>query len=373
MTRILSLLIMLSFPLIAWSQDCILPKQAESYDLLFSQYIHRKCFGDVADSSDIKKQTDIAIENMQKTVVTSEDYRELRQQAAQALTALAGSLRDQQGAADNSWKARLDHVSQRLEQAAAETAVTERDIRVGDWKIENLTIFDGTYSVIEPLKQDCVSGYTHACQQAQQSAAAILRHSALASEVFGRLVKIVRLETKYADLKILDDKWTYYWKHGRSQYPWELLVNKLRFDRAHPDPNQFVGPPTDQIILLHFDAAVEYAKSRNDEGTEFNALALVEVVGYNRLSYGSDGKSGRSYGASIIAIVSPESGGKRFGWGAMLHANDKVSFGVARRDLGRGNDETVWLMSADLAKLLNLTSSEAQKSFRTLRTVGVDQ
>lgn len=366
MTRILSLLILLALPVVAWSQDCVLPKQAESYELLFSQYMHRKCFGGDADSSDIKKRTDAAIESMQKSVVTGEDYRALRQQAAQALTALAGSLRDQQTVTDDAWRERLSHISRRLEQAAAETAVAERDIRAGDWNVEDLTIFDGSYSIVEPLKQDCANGYTRECQQAQQFAAAILRHSALANEVLGRVVKTVRLETKYADLKILDDQWTYYWKHGRSQYPWELIVNKVRFDRAHPDPNQFAGPPSDQIILMHFDAAIEYAKPRNEDGTEFNAVALVEVIGYNRLSYAADGKAGRSYGASIIATVSPESGGNRFGWGVMLHATDKLSIGVARRDLGRGDDETVWLMSADLAKLFNLTSQEAQKKFRVV-------
>ncbi|TYT24954.1 hypothetical protein FZO89_00905 [Luteimonas viscosa] len=364
MTRVLFLLTLLVAPLLAWSQDCSLPKQAASYEVLFAQYQQQHCFGESADSSDVKRRMDEAIASMKGAVITADDSLALRLQAARALTDLSSSLLEQQDVANDDWRQRLTYVRQRLEQAAAETVVAERDIRAGDWKVDDLTIFDGSYSVVEPLMQDCAKGYTSACQQAQRSAADILRHATLANAVLGRLVQLVRLVPKYEDLKVLDDQWSYYWERGRSQYPWELWVNQRRFLRDHPDPNQFVGPPTSQIILLHLDAAMEYAKSHSGMGSELNAIALVEVIGYNRLSYAADGSSGRSFGGSIITTVSPESGGKRFGWGAMMHFTDRISLGVARRDLGRGEGETTWLLSADVGKLLNLTPEEEQKAFR---------
>ncbi|KAF1721701.1 hypothetical protein CSC75_05665 [Pseudoxanthomonas wuyuanensis] len=130
--------------------------------------------------------------------------------------------------------------------------------------------------------------------------------------------------------------------------------------------NCFASPPNGQIILFHLDAAPEYAGSRNDEGSEFNAVALVEVIGYKWLKYAGDGSSGRTYGGSLIATVSPESSGKRVGWGAMVHLTEKFSVGIARRDLGRDGDETTWLVSADLGKLLDMTSLQERLDFRKL-------
>jgi hypothetical protein len=368
MARILFLIVMMALSPMASGQDCTLPAEKGIYHS-YAQLLQRRqqdhCFGESADRSDIARRTNEAIATLKGPAVSAQDYRTLRANASRALSAIDGSLGDDEASAIDAWRQYVGVVRARLAATTAEVALPEGGIPATEWTADaNLALFEGVVPISEQVERDCSAGYVVTCQAAQLSAAAILRHAALANEVLATLVSILRVQKMYEELRILDDQWTFYFEHGRSQYPWELWANSANFKR-HIDDDRFAPPPNHQLILMHLGAGLEYAESTGSEGSEFNAVALVELIGYNRLVYPTEGRAGRSYGASIIATVSPESDGNRIGWGAMIHFTEKLSLGVARRDLGRDGDETTWLLSADLGRMFGTTSEADRAEFRT--------
>ena len=368
-----------------WARDCELPRpkgDSPTYTQILVIQQADACFGGERDHSPIVSRTResiASITKLQESALTADAYLVLRMEAANILTMLGDSLATERSGAEDAWQRRMDTTIERLEVAANRMASPGDDaFNAEEWKADaSLAIFDGQLKLSEPLEDSCVSGYTDKCKMAQRSAAEILRHAELASNVLSEAVRIVSVIPKYRDLKVLDDQWTYYFEHGHSQYPWELMLNQARFSRSakcegssfgsdatQASANCFARPPNDQIIFLHLDAAPEYAGSRGDSGSQVNAVALIELLGYMRLNYARGGGGRRVYGGSIIATVSPETAGKRFGWGIMIHATEKISVGIARRDLGRGRDENTWLVSADLGKLLDMTSVRDRLDFR---------
>jgi hypothetical protein len=107
---------------------------------------------------------------------------------------------------------------------------------------------------------------------------------------------------------------------------------------------------------------VEYVHGATTQD-DLHAVAIVELVGYNRLWRRGSIMRSLPLGISAIATVSLDGSGRRLGWGALLHVKNRFSIGVAWRDLGAGR-HTTWLVSADLGALFLHTSQQLRQQFR---------
>jgi hypothetical protein len=173
-----------------------------------------------------------------------------------------------------------------------------------------------------------------------------------------------RLRSSLKTLDALDAAWNHYFFKTRSQYIWELALNSSRFN-ARDDV--FAAPPSDQIILAHPGVAFEYVGGGAHNDKAYEALVFAELVGYNRFRWspGADGRASQlpPLGASIVATYSPDNDGNHVGYGVMVHAYNTLSLGVTRRDTGAG-DETTWLLSLDLMRLVLNPTPEKMAEFR---------
>lgn len=177
-----------------------------------------------------------------------------------------------------------------------------------------------------------------ACPQTYRRSVTILTLSALYRRSLAELLEDDR-ERFLAGLATLDARWETYFTQARSQYPWELAVNSIRFRRS----SVLVGPPSDQVILLHPSLALELVDG--GDGEEFQDAVVLELAGYHRWSW---------KGAAIkrplgIAAVASWRGGAadEVGWGAIAHLPRSWSLGAVYRSA----DDLTLLVSADLAKL----------------------
>jgi hypothetical protein len=110
---------------------------------------------------------------------------------------------------------------------------------------------------------------------------------------------------------------------------------------------------------------MEYVSGGAGNQDAYNAVAVVEIIGYNRFVWGQgDDSKRRPFGASLVAAYSGDGQGDRTGYGVMLHVNNKWSIGAIQRDTGFG-DETTWLISGDLMKTFLGKSAELRQKFRS--------
>jgi hypothetical protein len=196
---------------------------------------------------------------------------------------------------------------------------------------------------------------------------------------------IPRLTAEYVKL---DSQWDYYFTGARSQYIWELALNSRLYDKKllsrckkekgsdlmnwelekfckDRSDVQLSTPPTEQWILLHPSAALEYTSADDGGNSSTRAVAIVEIIGYNKFAHKDGMPLKWPIGISVISTISLDNNGDRFGYGAMLHLKNNFSIGVARRKFG-GKKETTWLLSADLGKLITKATAEAQEKFKFL-------
>jgi len=158
-----------------------------------------------------------------------------------------------------------------------------------------------------------------------------------------------------------DARWRSYFADARSQYPWELFINS-RVYASGPRRGQGVGgPPDSQLIVLHPDIAMQYVRSA-DSGDRFKPALLLEVVGYNRWSWGTDNKPQNAWGASVVRTYADTSSVKSSGWGLAIHRNSKYTLTLAS---GGGNAAV--LLSIDLAGSVTSASEAWRDEFRVGR------
>jgi hypothetical protein len=180
-----------------------------------------------------------------------------------------------------------------------------------------------------------------------------------------------RLKSARKQLALLDTEWDDYFFRTHSQYIWELFLNERRHrgERASDRGNDlFARPPRDQIILLHPNAAYEYVGGGTRNDKSYRPIVFVEVLGYSRFGWDEDMKNGTAtfrpgFGASLVATYTPDNTGSHLGYGFIVHAYNKYSLGVTRRDTGAGKDTSV-LLSVDLMRFLLKPSDALMKSFR---------
>lgn len=352
------------------------------------------CFGGEEDDAAVTKKLRESIDGLDKLSTDQE------------LVRVGGGILDDINTAllvakDRSWV----EMKPFYDQLVAEVRAAARRLRDHGEKNAEMWEFESGSKSFPGLHIDPGSAYSGACpsteervaveppvhcEDAYDSLGGLVRYARLTQATLRRLV--VRGEDFVAELEraaVVDRKWDAYFEQGRSQYIWELGLNSWRFKRklkaqcgkayekeAKPgeDEQEFCErytaarlpePPATQWILFHPNAAVEIADDGRGDATSFGAVAVVELVGYNRLEWRDDSVVSWPLGVSIIATISPESRGQTLGWGGMIHINNTYSIGFARRDLGSGA-ETTWLVSVDLSELFLETQQKARRTFRRL-------
>ena len=349
-----------------------------------------RCFGGDNDSSEISKQLLKDIDALDKYDTDAA----LSEAAAKLINTIESALLAEQANAPDNMKQLFHKMRQRIAAAAADLR-TRNERKAEYWRLDQdeysfpeLGIeLDPMFSEACPVSsKDARSKTMDQCKSVYQAARGLVRYSNLTGATVLAVVKKTAILPEQEKVAALDKQW----EEGRSQYIWELALNSYLFDRQigkqcekdyansaisgeskadyckRYQASRLPPPPKGQWILLHPNAAVEFADNGKTGGNEFNAVAVVDLIGYNRLDWGNNVLSNWALGASLIATISPESAGDTFGWGGMIHLNNKYSFGVARRDLGNGT-ETTWLFSVDLGRLiLNEKSKDTTNAFRGL-------
>ena len=155
-----------------------------------------------------------------------------------------------------------------------------------------------------------------------------------------------------------DARWRSYFADARSQYPWELFINSRVYASGPRGERGVGGPPESQLIVLHPDIAMQYVRSA-DSGDRFKPALLLEVVGYNRWSWGTDNKPQNAWGASVVRTYADTSSVKSSGWGLAIHRNGKYTLTIA--SLG---GKAAVLFSIDLAGAVTGASEAWRDEFR---------
>jgi len=192
------------------------------------------------------------------------------------------------------------------------------------------------------------------------SAEGLLRGARLAERAFtpGQAQAIQAAAARAATR---DARWRSYFADARSQYPWELFINSRVYASGPRGERGVGGPPESQLIVLHPDIAMQYVRSA-DSGDRFKPALLLEVVGYNRWSWGSDNRPRNAWGASVVRTYADTSSVKSSGWGLAIHRNSKYTLTIA--SLG---GKAAVLFSIDLAGAVTGTSEAWRDEFRVGR------
>lgn len=157
-------------------------------------------------------------------------------------------------------------------------------------------------------------------------------------------------------------QWDAYFNQSIPQWPWELaLVNGPIYGRSIRNEKGLAEPPTWQVIVLHPDVAMEYVEAAED-GSQFQAAAMVEILGINLWSWDAQGDQkgpwGLSFpvGAGVVATFTDRQGVEDIGYGGILHINHIYNLGVTVRD-----SETGYFLSVNLAKLFEDKKAKAER------------
>jgi hypothetical protein len=324
------------------------------------------CFGGKADVSPVSKRV-LAITAC--TPATRGELDKLREQLVGATREINDDLLSSLGTAAPDW-AEAIHVL-RSELTASQVALAETDgiaeTTLWEWGPSGHQLFqeaDGAWALdyVPVVEARCAVG-SDACAFAATTAASLNRSVNLTRYVL-RCAGQARLEGTRTKLAELDADWDHYFFETRSQFIWELAINSARFNA---DNDKFAGPPDDQIILLHPGIAVEYVGGGEQNESAYDFVIMTELIGYNRIRWPNRRHVSPSrlpaLGAAVVATYTPDNTGDRVGYGLMVHINHKYSVGATRRDTGAG-EETTWLLSVDLMRLLLKPSYEDIKNFR---------
>jgi hypothetical protein len=140
-----------------------------------------------------------------------------------------------------------------------------------------------------------------------------------------------------------DARWGAYFRSGRSQLPWELLLNSRLHERDR-DALTIDGPPNAQWILLHPSLGATYTANRDDD---IQQAIVLELVGYYAWRWGSEDEAEvrRPLGGSLVLSFD---GDDDPALGAMIHLPRNWSIGGT---IDRDENVSV-LLSLDVAKLI---------------------
>lgn len=364
-------LVAMLFSPLAYAQDCQVP--ATSADAALPRILVTRalgCMGGDKDKDPLSVRVTKAVKAAQCVPPAGAAQVEtLRRTLAALADDIKTDLRSRSTTAPAPWAEPLAVVSSELE--AAETSLADTSGIAApvhwQWAQTGHRTFQQTDGSLlldyEPVvRASCAIG---AGECASSVAAAINVNRAVElSRLVNQCATQGRLEGSRQALTQLDADWNHYFFETRSQFIWELAVNSWRFKDKQ---DQFARPPKDQIILAHPGVAFEYVGGGAQNEQAYEATVMAELVGYNRFTWDprSDGTSSKlpPLGVSLVATYTPDNTGEHTGYGVMFHIYNSLSVGVTRRDTGAG-DETTYLLSMDLMRLLLNPSPEAIAEFR---------
>jgi hypothetical protein len=195
-----------------------------------------------------------------------------------------------------------------------------------------------------------------ACAGAQATAEGLVRGATLAGRAHS-VDQAQAIQAAAARAAVRDARWRSYFADARSQYPWELYVNSWRYESVLRKDG-LSGPPSSQWILLHPDIGMQYVNSAAS-GDRFKPALLLELVGYNRWSWGDDHKPRNAWGGSISRTYADTASIPSGAWGLTIHYNNKYSATVS--SVG---GKTGLVLSLDLAGAVTSASQEWKDRLR---------
>ncbi len=167
-----------------------------------------------------------------------------------------------------------------------------------------------------------------------------------------------------AHMDALDGQWRKFFKRMKAETPFETALNTGRYGNS-TDAARFARPPVDQIIFLHPSAGYEVT---GFEAGDVAPTLLLEVIGYNRLSWTGGTISDWPVGISLAASYAlGETDADRLGVGALLHVQSAYSLGAFVRGVG-GDNEWVATVNFDLWQLFQGKKDEVAEK---LKYVGI--
>ena len=161
-----------------------------------------------------------------------------------------------------------------------------------------------------------------------------------------------------------DARWRSYFADARSQYPWELFVNSWRYEETVRNREGISGPPAWQWIVLHPDVGLQYVDSAA-AGDRFKPALVLELIGYNRWTWGGDNRPRNAWGASLVRTYADTASVPSGGWGIAIHRHSKYTL-----TLNRLEGKTGVLFSIDLVGAVTRPSEEWSDRFRIGRGGG---
>jgi hypothetical protein len=230
-----------------------------------------------------------------------------------------------------------------------------------DWRIDQ-----GRFALVslplQPHLDSACASRDDRCSVAFETVKEVLRIANLTHRALFESEKPDMLELLAENVK-RGKSWYEYFETARSQYFWELAVNSFLMGETRPLVDSvrvgFRSVPTGQWLLLHPQVAFEYA---NDEpaGSKTRAIALMDLIGYNRWSWRNDGTMGTAVGLSFVLAAADHVNSDDLSFGFMAHVNHSISAGLVF-----GGDKPTIIMSADAAKLWTKVSEAAKLKIMT--------
>jgi hypothetical protein len=192
------------------------------------------------------------------------------------------------------------------------------------------------------------------------AAESLVRASALAERAFTPdQAQAIQEAQQRAEAR--DERWRSYFSDTRSQYPWELLFNSMIYESTVRSEQGISGPPRWQLIALHPDIGMQYVRSA-DAGDRFKPALLLEIVGFNRWSWGVDNTPQNAWGASVVRTYADTASIAPGAWGVAVHYNSKYTATLTRSD-----GKTGLVLSVDLAGAVTKAGEEWRDRFRVGR------
>lgn len=146
----------------------------------------------------------------------------------------------------------------------------------------------------------------------------------------------------FEKLEELEEEWNNFIFESKSQTLLELGINRSIYN-GKKDNLRFKSPPNWQLILLHPNIIIENVTEAID-GQETKEAIMIEAIGIN---WWKQDVLILPTGISLIGLYSDRAELKDWRYGAALHFNSNISFGVTYRDDNYGIFGTI-----DFLKLL---------------------
>lgn len=327
------------------------------------------CFAGPRDTSTLYETVKSRLANFEKEPATREQVQKIRDELIAILRLVQTDVTRRLLARGDPWDRYAGIMLGELSTAIEEIRRLRPVVRAEYWQ----PVSDPKYGFFEQketgvllivyedqIVEDCGADFSDLCRRTLDSAGNLERYAAIVRRVLQLPVRAT-LDEIYKQVSALDDQWDYYFGQARSQYFWESMANNAIYD---PPGNRLAGPPDAQLILFHPTVAMEYVGSGPQNESAYDAVGIVELIGYNQWSYKAGSFLKRwPLGISAVATYTPETTGDRVGYGAVIHIKQNLSIGATRRDTGDGT-ETTWLLSVDFMKLFLEKSAEEKEAFR---------